>query len=52
MIVHILLNSRITFCDLDAALVRNVVRNDNVFAIAAALEAGTLCPRCSLAARV
>ena len=26
MIVHILRNSRITFCGLDAAFVRNVVR--------------------------
>ena len=52
MIVHILRNSRITFCGLDAAFVRNVVRNDHVFGIAAALEDGTLCPRCSLAAGV
>ena len=52
MIVHILFNSLITFCDKDAASVRNVVRNDNVFAIAAALQDGTLCPRCSLAAGV
>ena len=50
--VHILRNSRFTFCDKDAALVPNVIRNDNVFEIAAALGDGTLCPRCSLAAGV
>ena len=52
MIVHILFNSLITFCDQDAASVRNVVTNDDVFGIAAALDDGTLCPRCRLAARV
>lgn len=52
MVVHILRDSRSTFCGRDAARVRNVIRNDETFEIAAALEDGTLCQRCSLAARV
>ena len=52
MMVHILRNSRTTFCGMNAALVQDVVRNNDTFGIAAALEDGTLCPRCSLAAGV
>ena len=52
MLFHILRNSRVTFCGRNAIGMRNVLRNDDTFGIANAIESGNLCPQCSLAAGI
>ena len=52
MRVHIMRNSRLTFCGRDAARVGKAVWDGETFEIALALEEETLCSRCSRKAGV